>query len=171
MGSNMWCECCPTVLHNSVLELYNFCGFVRENVFFFDQNICQFQFEKKIFIGFTLFRGGWGLDRNCEISYLDWELPKVKTSKIKKHQTFGNFHIFGTFLKSSLSKDIENIQIYQYLSYLMFDVYLLWTWGGIIPYTHFPKSDQRLWWRIKICIGSPKKMPFKSFFGHWEGCF
>ena len=46
------------ILHNSVLELYNFCGFVRKNVFFFDQNICQFQFEKKNIYRFYTFQGG-----------------------------------------------------------------------------------------------------------------
>ena len=33
------------------VKISNFCGFVRSN-------ICQFMFEKKIFISFTLFRGG-----------------------------------------------------------------------------------------------------------------
>ena len=41
------------------VKISNFCGFVRSN-------ICQFMFEKKIFISFTLFRGG-GLDQKCEI--------------------------------------------------------------------------------------------------------
>ena len=34
------------------------CGFVSSNSFFFDQNIVQFMFKKKTFIGFYTFQGG-----------------------------------------------------------------------------------------------------------------
>ena len=37
-------------------RLSNFCGFVSANIFFFDENICQFMFEKKNIYRFYTFQ-------------------------------------------------------------------------------------------------------------------
>ena len=58
----------------------NFCGFVRSNIFVFDQNIVQFMFEKKNIYRFHTFQR-WGVwTKSVKIHtyfffFFDWELP------------------------------------------------------------------------------------------------
>ena len=64
-----------TIFEYLSIKISNFCGFVRSNIFFFDQNIIQFVFEKKNIYRFhTFFFGGGGLDQKCE-SFFFWEGP------------------------------------------------------------------------------------------------
>ena len=51
-------NCTPNCLACLAFLKRIFCGFVRANIVFFDPKICHFKFQKKIFIGVTLFREG-----------------------------------------------------------------------------------------------------------------